>query len=93
MKEYRLYSAISRKVVGKNLHEVISKGNMRYDYCTVPDTVAVESAFLAFLEHSQTYILGLLYHFQISLKNSDLKSTHNTFRDCYVHFFRQTSLK
>ena len=26
---------------------------------------------------------------QISLKNSELKTTHNTFRDCRVHFFRQ----
>ena len=27
--------------------------------------------------------------FQISLKNSELKTIHNTFRDCRVHFFRQ----
>ena len=27
--------------------------------------------------------------FQISLKNSELKTTDNTFRDCRVHFFRQ----
>ena len=27
--------------------------------------------------------------FQISLKNSELKTTHDTFRDCRVHFFRQ----
>ena len=27
--------------------------------------------------------------FQISLKNSALKTTRNTFRDCRVHFFRQ----
>ena len=26
---------------------------------------------------------------QISLKNSELKTTHNTFPDCRVHFFRQ----
>ena len=26
---------------------------------------------------------------QISLKNSELKATHNTFRDCRVHLFRQ----
>ena len=31
----------------------------------------------------------LLPFFQISLKNSGLKTTHNTFRDCRVHFFRQ----
>ena len=31
----------------------------------------------------------LVPFFQISLKNSKLKTTHNTFRDCRVHFFRQ----
>ena len=25
-------------------------------------------------------------NFQISLKNSELKTTHNTFQDCRVHF-------
>ena len=33
---------------------------------------------------------GLSCHsFKISMKNSDLKTTHNTSRDCRVHFFRQ----
>ena len=45
MKEYRLFTAISRK----NVHAVISNGIMGYDHCTVPDTVAVEPAFVAFL--------------------------------------------
>ena len=31
----------------------------------------------------------LVPFFQISLKNSELKTTDNTFRDCRVHFFRQ----
>ena len=31
----------------------------------------------------------LVPFFQISLKNSELKTTHNTFRGCRVHFFRQ----
>ena len=31
----------------------------------------------------------LVPFFQISLKNSELKTTHNTFRDCLAHFFRQ----
>ena len=30
---------------------------------------------------------------QISLKNSELHTTHNTFRDCRVHFLRQPFLK
>ena len=41
-----LYTAISRKVVGENVHGTIPKGNMGYDQYTVPDTVAVEPAFL-----------------------------------------------
>ena len=41
--------AISRKVVGKNAQATIPKGNMGYDQYTVPETVAVEPAFVAFL--------------------------------------------
>ena len=43
------YTAISRKVVGKTVHVTIPKGNMGYDQCTFPDTVAVESTFVTFL--------------------------------------------
>jgi len=43
------YTAISRKVVGKNVHSTIPKGNMGYVQYTVPDTVAVEPTFVAFL--------------------------------------------
>ena len=41
-------TAISRKVVGENVHTTIPKGNMGYDRYTVPDTVAVEPTFAAF---------------------------------------------
>ena len=44
-----LYTAISRKVVGKNVHATIPKGNMGYVQYTVPDTVAVEPTFVASL--------------------------------------------
>ena len=44
-----LCSYISRKVVGKNVHVTILTGNMAYDQYTVPDTVAVEPTFIAFL--------------------------------------------
>ena len=44
-----LYTAISRKVVGENVHATIPKGNMGYVQFTVPDTVAVEPTFVAFL--------------------------------------------
>ena len=43
------YTAISRKVVGKNVHTTILKGNMGYDQHAVPDTVAVKSSIVAFL--------------------------------------------
>ena len=53
------YTAISRKVVGKNVHATIPKGNMGYEQYTAPDTVAVEYTFASFLYHSQTYDHGL----------------------------------
>ena len=43
------YTAISTTVVGKIVHATIPKGNMGYDQYTVPDTVAVEPTFVAFL--------------------------------------------
>ena len=43
------YTAISRKVVGKNVHATIPKGKMGYGQHTFPDTVAVEPTFVAFL--------------------------------------------
>ena len=45
----RLHTAISRKVVGENVQATIPKGDMGYDQYTVPDTVAVELTFVAFL--------------------------------------------
>ena len=45
-----LYTAISRKVVGKNVHATIPKGNVGYNQYTVPDTVAVELTFVPFLQ-------------------------------------------
>ena len=44
-----MYTAISRKVVGKNVYATIPKGNMGYDRYTVPETVTVELTFVAFL--------------------------------------------
>ena len=44
-----VYTAISRKVVGKNVHAEIPKGNLGYDQYTVSDTVAVKPTFVAFL--------------------------------------------
>ena len=44
------------------MHVTITKGNMGYEQYAVPDTVAVEPTFVAFLSHSQTYVHGLLCH-------------------------------
>ena len=60
--ELAQHTAISRKVVGKNVHATIPKGNMGYVQYMVPDTVAVEPTFVAFLYHSQTYVYGLSCH-------------------------------
>ena len=46
---YISYTAISRKVVAKTVHATIAKGNKGYDQRLVPDTVAVEPTFVAFL--------------------------------------------
>ena len=43
------HTAISRKVVGKNVHATIPKGNMGYDQHTDPGAVAAEPTFFAFL--------------------------------------------
>ena len=40
---------ISRKVVAKNVHATIPKGNMGYVQYSVPDTVSVEPTLVAFL--------------------------------------------
>ena len=42
-------TAIYRKVVGKNVHATIWKGNLGNNQYTVPDTAAVEPTFVAFL--------------------------------------------
>ena len=45
-----MYTAISRKVVKKNVQATIPKDNMGYDLFTVPDViVAVEPTFVTLL--------------------------------------------
>ena len=63
---------------------------MTYDQYTVPDTVAVEPTFVvSFSTRKHKSSMASRDIFQISLKNSELKATQNTFRDCRVHFFRK----
>ena len=42
------YTAISRKVVRKNVHATIPKGNMGYDQYTVPDDCRCRTYFCCF---------------------------------------------
>ena len=67
------------------MHATIPKGNMGYDQYTVPNTVAVEPTF----QYFPLALADMCPLFQISLKNSELKTTHDTFRGCRVHFIRQ----
>ena len=84
------HTAISRKVVEKNVHATIPKSNMGYDQYTVPDDCSCRTYFCCFpLTLSNIRPLPLVPFFQISLEKSALKTTHNTFRDCRVQFFRQ----
>ena len=73
---------------GKNVHATIPKVNMGYDQYTVPVTLAVKTSCFP-LACANIRPLPLMPFFQISLKNGELKTTHNTFRDCRVLFFRQ----
>ena len=76
------------------MHATIPKGNMGYDQCTFPDTVAVKHYFCCFsLALANIRPWPLVPFFEISLKNSELKITHYTFRDFRVQFFRQPFLK
>ena len=84
------YTAISRKVVGKNVHATTPKGNMGCDQYTVPNDCSCRTYFGCFpLGLANICPWPLVPFFQISLENRADKTTHNTFQDCRVHFFRQ----
>ena len=75
--------AIQRKVVRQNVHSTIPKNNMEYE------DAAVEPTFFRFpLALAKIRPLPIKPFFEISLKKNVLKTTHNNFRDCRVHFFR-----
>ena len=87
---YLWYTAISKKVVGKAVHATIPKGNMGYNQDTCSWHGSCRTYFCCFpLALANIRPWNFLPFFEISLKNSELKTTHNTFRDCRVHFFRQ----
>ena len=85
-----IYIQLSRGRLSKKIvHPTIPNGNIGYDQFTVPDTVAGYFPLALANIHSWP----LLPFSQISLKNGELKTTHNTIRDCRVHFFRQSFSK
>ena len=85
-----LSTAISRKVVGKNARATIPKGNMGYDQYTVPHDCSYRTYFCCCpLALANICPWPLVPFFQFSLENRADKATHNTSRDCRVHFFRQ----
>ena len=84
------HTAISRKVVGKNVRATNPKSNMGYDQYTVPNDCSCRTYFCCFpLALTNLCPWPLVPFFQISLENRADKTTHNTFRDCRVQFFRQ----
>ena len=87
-----IHTAISRKVVGKNVHTTTPKGNMGYNQYTVSTNCSCQTYFCCF---SSALVSirpwPLVPFFQISLENRADKTTHNTFQDCRVHFFRRFS--
>ena len=74
----------------KNVHATIPKGNMGYEQYTFPNDCSCRTYFCCFpLALANICPWPLVPFFQISLENREDKTTHNTFRDCRVHFFRQ----
>ena len=89
-----LYTAISRKVVGKNVQATIPKGNMGYDQHTVPDDCSCRAYFGCFpLALANICPWPPVPFFQISLKNGELKTTHNTFQGLSRALFPTTFLE
>ena len=75
---------LTHKNRGKNVHATIPKVNMGYDQYTVPVTLAVKTSCFP-LACANIRSLPLMPFFQISLKNGELKTTHNTFRIYQCH--------
>ena len=70
------YTVISGKAVGKNVHGTIPKGNNGFDQYTVPNDCSCQIYFSCFsLALANITSQTSLSFFQISLKNSALKTT------------------
>lgn len=83
-----IYSYFEKGCVGKNVHASIPKVTWNL----------INTLFLTLYSSCRTYFFRFLLALanmrpwplvtllQISLKNNELKTTHNTLRDCHVHF-------
>ena len=70
--EFHLFTAISRKVFGKNVHATIPKGNMGYDQYIVPDDCNCRIYLWCFpLALANICPWPQVPFFQISLKKSE----------------------
>ena len=68
-------------------HQIRIRSDER-DQCTFPDAICSCRIYFSCFPLALASIRPrpLVQFFEISLKNSDLKTTHNTLRDCRVHF-------
>ena len=88
-----LYSCLE-KGCQKNVHTTIPKCKMGYDQYTVPDNCSCPTYFCCFLSaRTNVSPWPLVPFFRISLKNNELKTTHDTFRYGCVHLFQTTFLE
>jgi len=79
-----------RLIVAKTVHAIIPNCNMGYDQYTCSWQFSCWTYFCCFpLALANIRPWPLMPFFEIYLKNSELRTTHNTFPDCCVHFFRQ----
>ena len=60
------------------MHATTQTGSMGYDQYTVPHSVDIEPTVFVFLALANVRQWPIVPFFQISLKNSELKNTHNT---------------
>ena len=76
------------------MHATIPKGNMGYDQYTVPADCSCQTYFCYFpLALADIRPWPLVPFFQISLKNSELKTTHNSFSGLARALFPTTFLE
>ena len=79
-------TTISRKVVGKNVHAKVPKGNMGYDQYTIPNDCGCGFCCfsLAFAKVCPWPPNDPCHSFKFLWRTVHLKTTHN----CHMYFFR-----